>query len=141
MADSAQNYGGKDPRQIVKDAQERFTHALDVDRKNRDAALEDLKFRAWEQWDETALRERKDRPTLTVNRIPQYINQVTGEIRKNRPGITTMPGDGSADPKTSDVFEGIIRAIERQSNAQAVYSRAAEHAATCGMGHFRLALE
>lgn len=132
-----------DPMGDHKEAQKRFREALDFDKDNRDHAMEDLKMRAGEQWAaaDLAERQRDKRVTLTFNRYPQFIKQVTGEIRRNKPSIHCFPGDGAADIKTAHIYEGIIRSIERLSLAPKVYARAADHAATCGIGHFRLDLE
>lgn len=132
-----------DPMADHKEAQTRFREAIDFDKDNRDRAYEDLKMRAGEQWAaaDLAERQRDRRVTLTFNRYPQFIKQITGELRRNKPSIHCFPGDGSADVKTAHIYEGLIRSIERLSLAPKVYARAAEHAATCGMGHFRLELE
>ena len=128
---------------LASEVQERFSRAYEFDRENRDAALEDVNFRVGNQWDAYDLQNRRiaKRPTLTINRIPQFINQVTGEVRRNRPAIRVTPADAAADGRTAQVFEGIIRQIERASAAYRVYSRAVEHSTTAGMGHFRLVLE
>lgn len=134
---------GYDPHAVYKEATERFSQGLAFERKNRDAAKEDLDFLAGDQWhrQDLAARQRDKRPTLTINRLPQHLKQVSNEIRKNPPGIQVSVGDGAATPKTALVFEGMIRAIERVSGAARVYSRAGEQAAGCGMGHFRLCIE
>ena len=46
--------------------------------KNINEAYEDLEFRAGNQWPAYAKQARKDRPMLTVNRIPQFIRQDRG---------------------------------------------------------------
>lgn len=121
----------------------RFRQAQDFDKENRDEALEDFKMVAGEQWAQADITERTRRklPTLTINRLPQFVKQVTGEIRRNSPSIKALPSDGDADTSVSEVLDGIIRSIENLSQARSVYSRAAEHAVSGGMGHFRLTLE
>lgn len=143
-------YGGQtgtgeqpDHRELVAEARKRFDNAVAFDRKNRDEAREDLDFLAGNQWHSADINERKRdrRPTLTINRMPQFLKQVANEVRKNRPAITCTAADGLANPAVAEVLEGMIRAIERVSGASRVYSRAVEQSAGCGMGHFRLALE
>lgn len=139
-ADQKQSDGSYE---VVREARDLFALALACDRQNRDAAREDLEFLSGSQWHEQDVRERKReaRPTLTLNRLPQFLKQVVNEVRKNRPALQVTPADGAANPGTAQVFEGLCRAIERVSQAGRVYSRALEQAAGCGMGHFRLALE
>jgi hypothetical protein len=130
-----------DPRAILQDALRDYREALSADRDNREAAQDDLHFLAGEQWDERVLRDRlrDGRPTLTINRLPQFVRQVTGDIRLNKPAIVVRPVDGGADSKTAATFSGLIRNIESISDADTAYIQAAEHAVSCGMGHFRVA--
>ena len=132
-----------DANLLSSEAEQRFSRAYDYDRENRDQALEDVNFRIGNQWDayDLQLRRIARRPTLTINRTGQFIKQVTGEVRRNRPAIRVTPADAAADGRTAQIFEGIIRQIERASAAHRVYSRAVEHSTTAGMGHFRLVEE
>ncbi|MTI10197.1 portal protein [Curvivirga aplysinae] len=127
----------------LKDMRERYSRAMDFDRENREEAREDLEFRIGGeyQWPEEARRARKDRPMLTINRIPQYVRQVTGDIRINRPAIKVNPVDDQADKEIAKVLTGLIRNIEQKSRAKNAYVTAAEHAVICGLGHFRIIKE
>lgn len=127
---------------FLMEARERFQEGVDADRANRDEALDDLKFVAGEQWDEAVktAREKKGRPCLTINDLPQYIGQVIGDTRSNRPSIKVRPAE-DADKDLADVRAGLIRSIENQSRAMQVYSLAGEDQVACGIGHFRVGLE
>src|SRR3954466_4333340 len=93
---------------ICKQALERYAKWVQRERENTLAAYDDLKFRAGEQWDKAALEVRKNRPTLTINRIPQFIRQVTGDMRQKRPGVKVVPVDSRGDPKTAETMAGMI---------------------------------
>jgi hypothetical protein len=69
---------------IVQEAQERLEAAWAQDRENREDAFTDLKFLAGDQWpNEIRLqREAQNRPCLTINRLPQFVNQVADEPRQ-----------------------------------------------------------
>jgi hypothetical protein len=41
----------------------------------------------------------------------------------------------------AETYTGLIRNIEAQSDADGVYITAAENAATCGIGHFKVVTE
>lgn len=127
---------------FLKEARERFSEGADADRDNRDAALDDLKFLSGDQWDPTvkASRKRLKRPTLTINDLPQYIGQVIGDTRTNRPAIRVRPVE-DADEDMASIRAGLIRSIENQSNARQVYALAGEDQVGCGLGHFRVGLE
>jgi len=132
--------GYEDEAAFLKEARERFQEAVDADRENRDAALEDLEFLAGKQWDDSALTSRKGRPCLTINRLPQFVAQVVGDIRINRPAIRVRPAE-DADKELAEIREGLIRAIERSSDAQGVYASAGQSQVGCGIGNYRISLK
>lgn len=132
--------GFKDEDEFLKDAREKFQQAVDFDRLNRDEGLEDLRFLAGEQWDVDAKAARKGRPMLTINRLPQFVAQVVGDIRINKPAIKVRPAE-DADKDLAEVREGLIRAIERDSDAQGVYTNAGQNQVGCGIGNFRINLK
>lgn len=121
-------------------ARKTFQADVDSDRLNRDAALEDAKFAAGEQWDVQDVAARKGRPCLTINTLPQYVAQVVGDIRINKPSIRVRPAEDSDKPE-AEVREGLIRQIERASKAQNVYADAGQAQTIGGLGNFRVDLE
>ncbi len=128
-------------KDIIQDAQERFRLAHDAESENRSCALEDLEFaRLGEQWPEQYRRQREaeGRPCLTINRIPAFARQIVNDARQNKPSIRVRPADSNADPKTADVYNGLIRNIEQSSNADIAYDTALESAVYCGFGYFRV---
>jgi hypothetical protein len=113
-----------------------------ADQHNRQAAIEDLKFAAvpGSMWDADvrADREADGRPVMEVNLFPQFINQVTGDIRHNRPRARISPGDSTADVQIARIREGIIADSEYQSNSDYIYVEAATSNVTCGYGAWRV---
>lgn len=128
---------------IIAAALDRMDEAVDADRENREEALHDLESLAGHQWpdDIRQSRESEGRPCLTINRLPQFVRQVTGDIRNMNPSINIMPGDGDASSEVAEIYEGIIREIQYRSDASSVYERAGESAAACSMGYFRVRTE
>ena len=122
---------------------ERLDDALEADEENRDKALDDLEFIAGYQWpdDIRRAREADGKPCLTINRMPQFVRQITGDIRQSNPAIDVYPGDGDASEEMAEVIGGVVRSLEYRSDASSVYERAAESAASCGIGHFRVTYE
>lgn len=121
---------------LLAEALTRFQKAEDFERENRELATEDFRFAAGEQWpDEVKFqRERGNRPCLTFNRLPQFIRQVTGDARQNKPSVRVIPVDGGADKDMASVLNGLIRNIEAQSQAEEAYISAFENAVTGGIG-------
>lgn len=132
--------GYKDEAEFLAEARTRFQQGVDFDRCNTDEARQDLEFLAGEQWSDEDKTARKGRPTLTINQLPQFVAQVVGDMRINRPAIKVRPAE-DADKDLADVREGLIRAIEYQSKAQQVYANAGQSQVACGIGNFRVVLE
>lgn len=128
---------------IVKAACDRMAEAVQADRYNRLDELDDLEKLVGKQWPEDirAEREADGKPCLTVNRLPQFVRQVTGDIRRMNPAINVIPADSNASEETAEIYEGLIRQIEYSSNASRTYERAAEQAAASSIGWFRILTE
>jgi hypothetical protein len=127
-------------QEILSIARRRFDLCVVAEREIREEGLDDLLFRAGEQWpaDIKASRDLDNRPCLTINRLPQFVRQVTNDQRQNRPSIKVSPVDDKADPDTAKVFQGLIRNIERNSNADVAYDTGFEGGVTKGFGYWRV---
>lgn len=138
MADSS-----AEAQELLQLARARYELAYEQEQYNVEAALDDLNFVAGNQWPGDIQRERMNdnRPVLTVNRLPQFVRQVTGDIRLNKPSIKVAPAGSEASEEIAEIYTGLIRNIEVQSDAQTTYVLAAESAARCGWGAFRLTTE
>lgn len=129
-----------DDAAILRLARERFKLAQEAETDIRRDALDDMKFRAGQQWpDEIKTARNIDkRPCLTINRLPQFLRQVTNELRQNRPGIQVDPVDDKGDKDTAKVLQGMVRHIEYASNAEVAYDTAVDGQCTGGFGFFRV---
>jgi hypothetical protein len=95
-------------------------------------------------WDPDAWQQRNDesRPALIVNQCPQFVRQVTGDIRQMRPAIKVMPVDDMAsEDMAAKELPALIRYIERRSDAAGIYFAAADQAVTAGIGHWMVTHE
>lgn len=130
---------------LIKQARDHFRAVSQAEGKWRARAIEDMRFRAGEQWDTTVLAQRQqrgqERPCLTLNLFPKFIHQIVNEVRQNPVAMKALPADGSADVKTARVFQGLMRAIENASDADVAYETALDHAATWGKGYWRILAE
>lgn len=126
----------------INDILDQFNADWEADETNRSEAFEDLNFmRGGEyQWPSAVVADRKakGRPIITINQMPQFIRQVSGDIRQAQPAIECYPVDDNADPVLCDIYESLIRQIEYQSGAQSVYGYGAECAIAAGIGHWRV---
>ena len=125
----------------VQDATEAFEEAKNGWSEVYELAKSDLAFGHGDgQWDAADLASRKQmsRPSLTINLLPQFINQVVNDIRIKQPSINVSPVGDGADIETAKVQQGLIRNIEYTSSASEAYVTALEYAVRGGIGFFRI---
>lgn len=127
-------------KDILQTAKDRYKLAVEAEAEIRKEALDDLEFRAGNQWPEDVRRDRElnNRPCLVINRVPQFVRQVTNDQRQNRPAINVFPVDDKGDVETARILKGLIRHIEYNSNADVAYDTAFEGAVIKGFGYFRV---
>ena len=121
----------------LEDMRETYNLDLEADDDNRNAALEDKKFVAGEQWDPIVLEQRKGLPCLVINSIPQFTAQLVGDWRTNRTAVKVIPSEGG-DRDIASIRSDLIRSIETQGRAGRAYDNAFESAVQCGDGAFRI---
>lgn len=125
---------------ILKVARQRFDLCAKAEEEFRDLALEDIKFSLGDQWPANIQQDRNSdkRPCLTINKIPQYIQQITNDQRQNRPAIKVHPVGNGAEKETAKILQGLIRHIEYNSDADVAYDTAFDFAARGGIGYWRV---
>lgn len=128
---------------FIKEAIERYDRGYEREETNIIEAYEDLEFLSGNQWpaDVKKSREEAQRPVLTINRVPQFVRQVTGDIRMMRPAIKCVPVDNRGDKDTAEVLAGMIRYIENRSDAEVAYTYGADSQVSAGVGHWRVTHE
>jgi hypothetical protein len=131
------------PEDLLAQAAKRWSTGYEAERENISQAYEDLRFRAGDQWPKEAIaqREADQAPCLTINRIPQFVRQVTGDIRQGRPSIKVVPVDDGGDEAAAELRAGIIRYIENRCDAPGTYFSAADSQVNSGIGHWRVITE
>lgn len=130
----------KQNEEFLSVARERFRMAADSESEIRREAAEDLRFVAGEQWDPKIKQDRlkAGKPALTFNRLPTFEQQVSNEVRQNKPSIKFSPVDNGADIDTAKVFEGMARHIQYASKADVAYETALQYSVSGSFGYFRL---
>jgi hypothetical protein len=125
---------------FLEKAMERFKLASEAESDIRKDSLDDLKFSVGEQWpaDVQGTRGTDGRPALVLNRIPQFLRQVTNEQREQRPSIQINPRGGDATVKSAEIMQGIIRHIEVSGEAKIAYDSAFDMMVRIGFGYFRV---
>ena len=91
------------------------------------------------QWNGVDIQDRinSGRPALTIDQLGQFVHQVVNDIRMNTPTINVIPNtDG--DVEKADVRKGLIRKIQQDSKADAVYDNAVEFSVKSSIGFIRV---
>lgn len=130
---------------IVEQAHKDFERDYEYESDARELWKSDLRFANGDpenkfQWDQQYVksRELQGRPCLTINKVKIHNRQITNEARQNKPSVRVYPVDSGADKKTADIFNGIIRHIETNSDAETAYDMAQEFAVDAGIGYWRI---
>jgi hypothetical protein len=144
----------KDTQDVLAVMRKRLQMAISAFSESREDELDDLRFYAgspdnhW-QWPADVLATRgavqgqtiNARPTLTINKLPQHVRQVTNDQRQNRPSGKVIPADDNADPEVAEIYNGMVRHIEYISDADVAYDTACENQVAYGEGYIRILTE
>ena len=125
--------GFDDVEEYLADMRETYELDLNFDNDNREAAIEDKKFAAGDQWDPYVLRQRTGLPVITLNTIPQFTAQLTGDWRENKNAVKVLPAE-NGDKNVADIRSDLIRSIETGERADRTYNNAFESMVQCGDG-------
>ena len=133
----------QDDSALISLALERFNRCVESESATRRDALDDLRFSVGEQWPNEIKTQRDldGRPCLTMNRLPQFIRQITNEQRQQRPAIQVNPAGNAATVDIAEVLSGMIRHIEVRSDAEIAYDTGFECATRTGFGYWRVLTE
>lgn len=123
-----------------------FKRCVEADADQRERETEDLRFiiGGKYQWSAAALKEREGanglpgRPIVSVNLIQQPGQLIQNQAEAADLGINVHPVNEAAGEDIAEIEQGIIRRIERDSNAEQVRLHAFDRAKTCGRGYYRI---
>ena len=124
---------------LLATARERFKRSAEAEDDQRVLSRDDFDFVAGEQWDDDTLEQRRrdGRPSLTINRLAALVAQAVAAARRSNMAISVSAVE-QGDEAISEIYAGMIRAIERVSHADQAYDTALQHAAEGGIGYWRI---
>ncbi|NTU49299.1 MAG: hypothetical protein HGA87_00120 [Desulfobulbaceae bacterium] len=146
---------------ILSLARKRASEAWDGWRDNFRLAEADLDMLCGDHWDESAKAARDGRPTLTINELPQHVDQIVGDILQKRPVIKIRPvgsglerklanqalveqgpqAVGAKDFSLAEVYNGLVRQIWATCKGESHLDRSTTHAVESGFGWLRVLTE
>lgn len=117
----------------------------DYERENYENQRKDTEFVYVEgrQWSDPIRQKREAGGDLCLefNQLKQFTNQVVNDQRQNRPGVRVHAASGEASDEVAEIEQGLIRGIEYDSNAEAVYDCGYLHSVVGGRGYWRVVAE
>lgn len=135
----------KDKSAILAEAKQRHTRAMAWESTARARGIEDEKFAEGDsdnlyQWPDDIRQGRidGDRPMLTLNQVRQLCLDILNDARQSKVAISIKPTGEGATLKSAEVYEGVVRHIEYQSNAGAAYQHGLRFAVHSGIGWWRV---
>lgn len=128
----------EDDASIIRRMRKRFDRSFSYESKNREQGMKALKMVNNEQWDDGDLKARSGRPTITVNKLKVFVNQVANGQREQRPSINISPEGDRGDRVVAKMLRGVVRKIERDSGADIAYDTGFWNACANGIGWWRV---
>lgn len=155
----AAKYTPKADADLIELARKRFKQSESADTEQRTRELEDLEFYAGKQWPQDVLNSRQGlpgnaqsglppvpaRPSLTINKVRAPVRAVLNQERQSELGVQIVAADDFGDsvgpsvsPEELILREGLVRRIQRDSQAQDARSWAFARAVIAGRGYWRV---
>lgn len=145
VVDQEPTISGEERDAVLKRARERLAYVDERDGDNLKQAQTDTEFVyvPGKQWD-AAIKQKRESwgdPCLEFPQLKQFVNQVVNDQRQNRPGIRVHAASGDASKEVADIIQGMIRGIEYDSQAEAIYDCGYQGAVVGGRGYWRVKAE
>jgi hypothetical protein len=143
MTEADDDLDVSEDEEIVTEAKKRFAMCEDWESYARDMYVEDQKFGHADadnqyQWPNQLLTERKQRPSLTVNKVRIHCLQIINDAKQNKAGIVVHPTTNEATYEAAEIYEDVIRHIEYRSRAPEAYDKAMDNAVFGGYAACRV---
>jgi hypothetical protein len=134
--------------ELIREAKERFKMAREWEGEFNNLFTDDLKFVRADpdngyQWPDTLRNSRQSdrKPCLTINKTRQQCLMIINDIKESLPAIKIRAVGGEASYDSAQVYEGMARHIQYQSNASDAYKTATEFQVWTGIGYWRVVTE
>ena len=129
---------------ILQQCTDRMNEAWEYWQTTYENSKEDVRFCYEDQWPQYAKKGRENRPMLTMNQLPGFVQQVVNAARRSRFAIqvkqlagkneVVMDNTGTKNYSRSQIMEGLVRDIEVRSKAHDTYCDSCKHQVEGGFG-------
>lgn len=126
-------------KKLLERVRDRYSVMYEADDENRRNAMEDLKFVniPGEQWDPNMKEERGTRMCLEFNKLRISCKRVINDMRANRPDAKVRATE-DGDMEIANIYEGLIRNIQEQSDFDTIIDYEGEYQVAAGMAAWRV---
>lgn len=124
---------------LITDIAERYLDSQKLEEDSRESGYEAEEFHAHKQWDNAKKREleSKDRAALTINKIEEKIDNLTGYQKQNRTDIKFLAME-NGDERVADILNILMKDIMEKCSYAREESKVFEDAAIVGRGLFNI---
>ena len=128
---------------IHAEAIKRFNNVMAREREQRELGVEDARFAQTQdgQWEDEEEDSSPDVPKYTFNLVAAAVDTVIGDQRQNDISIRVRPNGGGADKDDADIFNGIIKSIQAESDFDSVDDAVFDETLNSGYGGYRVITE
>ena len=128
---------------IVATARKRLKQAQDHEAVRRAESRIDLEFLIGNQWEQKLRTDRANEglPSITVNLCDAFVNQVCNELDDQNEEIKFVPAGQGAREMIAEVYEGVLRKMQHDSDGQGEISQATRYMVASGVGYLELVAE
>jgi len=132
-------------RKVLDEARTRFQRCENWEATWRARSVDDEKFGEGDsdnlyQWPEDIRNrmEQQTKPMLTVNKTKQHCLDILNDARQSRVAIKIRAVGDGASFDSAEVYNGVVRHIEYNSNAATAYQTGLKAAVMGGAGYWRI---
>ncbi|MCJ8336472.1 MAG: hypothetical protein MJH10_19940, partial [Epibacterium sp.] len=90
------------------------------------------------QWEAEITAKFEGKPRYTDDRVSPLINQVAGEMSEADFTVRVKPAGGDATKEISRIYDGLIRSIRNQSNADYIFTMAGKQMLKTGVAGWEI---
>jgi hypothetical protein len=125
--------------ELVVEVAERYLDAQKLEEDSRESGYEAEEFYSHKQWDNAKKREleSKDRAALTINKIEEKIDNLTGYQRQNRTDVKFLAME-NGDERVCDILNIVVKDLTEKCSYPREESKSFEDASIVGRGFFNV---
>jgi hypothetical protein len=114
---------------------DRFKDAWEADQDNREQRDECWYFinKKDGQWEPKWWELNENRPRYTFDQVSSVVDQIAGDLERRDFSVRVTPAGGSATKGVAATYDGLIRNIERMSNAEDIYNHSGRRVVVGGI--------